>query len=142
MSLNSFEGLPSPLDALAELIGLEPTLLLADKVGGTRVFFPARVDGSHWLAEMVGLEFANLICDHFRTLSAEGRERGAEIILPRGPTGLLKQAKARFYQAREEGKSVRKAGRLVGVVDRTAFRWENDRKSDGDLASSDQLFLL
>lgn len=140
MSRDSFEGLPSPLDEIAEVAGLDAALAIADAVGGTRVGIPPRPLKDHWLTDLVGDEKASLICNHFRILSTEDRERGARhIIIPRGPATRDKQAKARFYAARDAGASVRAAARKARIHERTAFRWEMQRNNP---AITDQLPLL
>ena len=136
----SFEDLPSPLDEIAEVAGLAAALAIADAVGGTRVSIPARPADDHWLVELLGHEQASAIARHFMTLSPEDRTRGARhIVIPRGPAGLLKKAKARFYADRDKGMSVRCAARRAQVHERTAFRWEARRGTPDD---TDQLFLF
>lgn len=131
--VDSFDSLPSPLDEIASVAGLDVALAIADAVGGTRVTIPAHPKADHWLVETVGMPAAKKVCRHFMTLSPEETERGARhIMIPRGPKGLFKQAKARFYQARDRGCSVRVSARRAGVHERTAFRWERKRKGGND----------
>jgi hypothetical protein len=138
MSIDSFDGLPEPLDVIADAAGLDAALKLADAYGGTRVSIPARVSDDHWLAQLVGLEAAKAICKEMAQISAGGRMRGAgEIVIPRGPANHYAKAKAQFYQHRKEGLSVRKAARMVQVHEQTGFRWEKSRKADDN-----QLFLF
>lgn len=137
-----FADLPYPLDEIAELVGLETALVIADKVGGTRVSIPPRAREGHWLSEAVGLETARTICDHFRTLTAEGREMGVQqIIIPRGPTVHYDKMKVRFSKDREAGLSVRQIARKLGIHERTAFAWEKARKG-GNQKELNQLSLF
>lgn len=138
MSIDSFDGLPEPLDVIADAAGLDAALKLADAYGGTRVSFPARVSDDHWLSQLVGLEAAKAICKEMAQISPGGRMRGAgEIVIPRGPANHYAKARARFNQLREEELSVRKAARIVQVHEQTGFRWEKSRKTDNN-----QLFLF
>jgi hypothetical protein len=143
MSVESFEGLPHPLDRIAEVAGLEAALLLAEEVGGTRVSFPRYVTADHWLSKLIGIDAAKAVCNEFKQLSADNRERGSgEMILPRGPANMYHKAKARFYELRENGKSVRRSGMKVSVTERTAWRWEHERRHGLAHENPDQLFLF
>lgn len=46
--------LPSVLGEIADVAGIAAALAIADKVGGTRINIPARVQDDHWLVETVG----------------------------------------------------------------------------------------
>jgi len=139
---SAFESLPSPLDEIAEIAGIEAAFEIAKMVAGTRVSIPARIPEQHWLVDAVGREKAETIASHFRTLSPENRLRGIEdIIIPLGAISIMKQAKGRFYAARDKGISVRAAARQERVHERTAFRWEAKRKQ-GDDPDREQLSLF
>lgn len=121
------EDLPGYLGEIAEAAGVDAALALAKARGGTRIDIPARVSEGHWLIEVVGREAADLICEYFRTLSAEHREAGARhIVIPRGPVAILKQARAQLEQALLAGSSPRAAARASGLSERTAFRVQKE----------------
>jgi hypothetical protein len=117
------EELPGLLAEIAEVAGLDAALMLAERVGGTRVSIPARATPDHWLVELVGRKAADAICDQFRTLSAEGREAGARhVVIPRGPAGCLTKARRRLAEELIAGTSAREAARRAGLSERAAFR--------------------
>lgn len=143
MNAESFVGLPYPLDRIAEVAGLEAAMLLADEVGGTRISFPRYVTTDHWLSQLIGITAAKAVCDEFKQLSADNRERGSgEMILPRGPANMYQKAKARFFDLRENGISVRRSAMQVSITERTAWRWEHERKHGLGHENPDQLFLF
>lgn len=127
------DALPGLLGEIAEVAGLSAALTIAETVGGTRVSIPARATDSHWLVETVGREAADKICNHFRTLSPEGREAGARhVIIPRGPAGCLAKARTRLAKELENGTSAREAARRAGLSERAAFRMRAKLRTEDD----------
>lgn len=115
--------LPELLAEIAEAAGLDAALKLAEAFGGVRKRFPAQVpSGRHWLTDCVGRKAAELICDHFRQGSASGGFRGVYVLIPRGPTGAVANARRRMNQALADGKSASEAARIAGMTERTAYR--------------------
>lgn len=114
---------PGILGEIAEVAGTAAALKIAHEKGGTRVSIPARPKDGHWLVETVGHEVAERICDHFRTLSPEGYERGVgQVVIPLGSTRAFAQARRKFIEALHQGLSVRKAAQTAGIHERTAWR--------------------
>jgi hypothetical protein len=125
------EGLPGLLAEIAEVAGLDAAMTLAEAVGGTRVTIPARASADHWLTTTVGPKAAEAICDHFRILSAEGREAGARhVVIPRGPAGCLEKARLRLARELDKGVSAREAARRAGLSERAAFRMRARMKTE------------
>ncbi len=54
------------------------------------------------------------------------------VIIPKGPTGTMAQARRRFHQLRSRGLSVREASRRAGVVERTGFRYNAKARDQDD----------
>ncbi|WP_319775511.1 hypothetical protein [Breoghania sp.] len=114
---------PGLLGEIAEVAGETSALAIAQAVGGTRVTIPARLPEDHWLVDVVGSETAALICDHFRTLSAEGTEVGLQqVVIPLGPASTLSRARRQLAKGLEAGLSVREAARRAGLSERAAWR--------------------
>jgi hypothetical protein len=129
--MSDYSDLPGLLADIAEVAGLEAAMILAETVGGTRVTIPARAGDDHWLVRTVGKTAAEAICDHFRTLSAEGREAGARhIVIPKGPAGCLDKARRRMAKELLDGASAREAARRAGLSERAAFRMRARMRDD------------
>lgn len=122
--------LPDTLAEIADVIGVDAALRLADARGGGRVTIPSRAPEGHWLVGLIGREAADQLCAHFRTLSPEGAARGVELDLPRGPTGTLASARRRIAQAMADGASAEAAARHAGMSRRTAYRMKKRRTGD------------
>ncbi|SOC26925.1 hypothetical protein [Stappia indica] len=129
--MNDNSDLPGLLADIADVAGLDAAMTLAEAVGGTRVTIPARVPHDHWLVRTVGRKAAEAICNHFRTLSAEGREAGARhIVIPKGPAGCLDKARRRLAKELHNGASAREAARRAGLSERAAFRMRARMRED------------
>ena len=133
----TYSWLPPLLNDVAEAAGLDAALALARAAGGRRVAIPARAKDRHWLVEAVGRTAADAICALYRTHDADGVEHGAKIIVPLGPTGLMKAAKRQMAQAIADGTSVRAAARLAGLHERTGWKTKArmERAAGGPQAS-------
>ncbi|MFG1207024.1 hypothetical protein [Xanthobacter flavus] len=130
---------PSTLfDDIASVIGASAALALFRARGGGRVTIPAYAQSGHWLVELIGWKAADALCDYFRTGSPNlNTMRGAEIDLPRGPTGVvgefaptLARAKRVMAEALENGVSADEAARRAGLTRRTAYRMRKRSKRD------------
>ena len=56
MADEDFSYLPGALAEIASVAGLVAALAIAEKWGGARAYFPARVSEGHWLVDLVGRE--------------------------------------------------------------------------------------
>lgn len=57
--------LPPRIRELAEIIGLQPALLLVEKYGGAKFYVPRTVAADHSLAELLGAETARKLAAEF-----------------------------------------------------------------------------
>lgn len=133
----------SLFDHIAAVIGAGAALVLFRARGGARITIPARAPDGHWLVELIGREAADALCDHYRQGTPSNSMRGAELDLPRGPTGVMGEfaptlARARrvMAEALAAGHSAEEAARQAGLTRRTAYRMRGRSKRDprqGDL---------
>ncbi|MBX3506863.1 MAG: hypothetical protein KF895_15390 [Parvibaculum sp.] len=127
-SPKSFSWLPPQLRELAELIGVEAALALADAVGGTRTYFPKSVGDDHWLLKTLGSEAAAAICNRYG---------GNYLTLPLGPNRGIAAMRRRRDAALAAGASADEAARQSGYTVRSVYR----RKAQlGTLAQQRGLF--
>jgi hypothetical protein len=119
----------SLFDEIAEVIGATAALTLFRAKGGGRITVPAKAPDGHWLVELIGREAADRLCAHYRQGTPGERMRGAEIDLPRGPTGVIgeiaptiQRARRIMAQALAEGESADEAARRSGLTRRAAYR--------------------
>ncbi|WP_168460202.1 helix-turn-helix domain-containing protein [Xanthobacter sp.] len=135
---------PSALfDDIASVIGAGAALALFRARGGGRISIPARAPDGHWLVELIGRPAADALCDYFRQGTPGDSMRGAQLDLPRGPTGVvgefaptLARAKRVMAEALDQGASADEAARRAGLTRRTAYRMRKRSKGDprqGDL---------
>lgn len=121
-----------PIDIYGEmvtLIGEEAALALLRARGGGRVTIPAKARPDHWLVDLIGQAAADVLCAYYRTGSPQGRLRGIELDLPRGPTGAQAEVAATLARARQvmaqalaSGASADDAARRAGLTRRSAYR--------------------
>lgn len=109
------------LKEIAQVAGEPAAVLIAARVGGARVYIPAKVSDGHWLVECVGREKAERLCRHF---AVDGR--GQRIDVPLGGGGAypqLRRAIAKRVHDLDRGNvSARKIAGEVGVTTRTVHR--------------------
>ena len=121
--MSADDALPGLLGEIEAVAGREAALQVAKAVGGTRASFPFEISKNHWLAQLVGLDAAEAICRHFRTIGAGGERYGARhVFVPRGPYRYHAQGRERIVQELILGASPRAAARAAGMSERTAFR--------------------
>lgn len=132
-------ALPPVLAEIAEVAGEPAAVLIAARVGGTRVYIPAKVSEDHWLVECVGREKAEKIAAHF---VVDGR-RGTRIDIPLGGAGAYPQLRRaiakRVHELDREGGSARAIARAAGVTTRTVY---SHRKAHRGQAKGKQGVLL
>lgn len=124
------EDLPPVLAEIAEIVGVDDALCIAKSVGGTAVYIPAQVnDEAHWLAALIGLENANLLCRHYRVGNASeirGSDtahmslQGVNLTIPLAAS-VIRALK--FQEAFDLGVPDNETARRVGCHIRTVRRY-------------------
>jgi hypothetical protein len=89
-------GLPGILSDIAQLIGVEPALALAEAFGGTRLNIPKTIPAAHRIAGVVGYENAQLVAPRW----------GGQLM--RIPSAKAARLQLRVFQLRDEGLSMAK----------------------------------
>lgn len=111
------DRLPGVLAEIALITGETTAIAIAARVGGTRVYIPARVDDTHWLVDCVGRARADLICAHF---AVDGR--GQRLDIPLASGGAYQQLKRviarRVHEMDKAGASSREIAQAVGLTQR------------------------
>lgn len=134
----SFGDLPEILREIAAVAGLEAAMKILDEYGGVRLKIPRTVGPQHQLVKCVGLVAAQKICDHFAVNDADGRPIGNfQALIPLAGTGVSGRAKRRLAKLLESGTGVRKAARLTGLHERTAWRTKAKLQHSGDADQAD-----
>ncbi|WP_328184657.1 Mor transcription activator family protein [Marinobacter sp. OP 3.4] len=119
--------LPTSLKELIDVIGLEATQALVSVYGGTRLTVPAKMRDDHPLAELLGVEAARTLSQHYALERVDV------------PTGSAATKAARNRKMREEhqveGISVRRLALRYRLTERRV--WEilaesvpDDRQAD------------
>lgn len=106
------DPLPQVLADIARIAGEEAARRVAGAVGGTRVYIPPVPGADHWLSQLVGLEAARKIADHF------GAGFPARIDIPLGDTGFIASQQARIDAMILAGRSERDIALACGYTDR------------------------
>lgn len=118
--------LPGLLAEIADVVGEDAAIAIAEAKGGFRAHFPRKVTEDHWLVAAVGRQVADRLCKHF----AVG-EGGVLLHVPLGPAGFYGQARRRALSLRASGTSISNTARLVGVSTRTVEKWVAEARSAG-----------
>lgn len=128
MSEEAF-AMPGALGEIAELVGLDAAVKVAEAKGGTRAFIARRPKPGSWLVQAVGQEIADRIAVHF----TNGRA-GIEIEFPVGPAGsYVRQRRARAQRMNaltQEGLSSDRIAREVGITRRNVNRFKAKLRDD------------
>ena len=132
--------MPGVLAEIAEVAGEAAAVAIAARVGGTRVYIPARVNDDHWLVECAGRRAADLICKHFAT---EGR-LGQRIDVPLAGGGAYPQLRRalarRIHQLDGENLSSREIAMRVGISQRGVHRHRAKHRGGSGGGSQGSLF--
>lgn len=130
---------PGILAEIAEVAGEPAALALAARVGGMRVYIPARAAEGHWLVDCVGRRAAEKICAHF---AVDGS--GQRIDVPLAGGGAYPQLKRaiarRLHELDRQGKSSREITQAVGVTQRTVHRHRAAHRADNKNQRQGKLF--
>lgn len=115
------------MEELVELVGQAAALRLVAARGGTRIYVPGALSDGHWLIRTMGEGSALALVGHVATGTG-----GAQIDLPRGPTGQQAEQRAKLAAAIETGRSANEISRDLGINRRTVFRAKARTRADGD----------
>lgn len=118
--------LPGLLAEIADIVGEDAAIAIAEAKGGFRAHFPRKVSEDHWLVAAFGRDVADRLCKHF----AVG-EGGVLLHVPLGPAGFYGQARRRALRLRASGTSISNTARLVGVSTRAAEKWTAEARAAG-----------
>lgn len=101
--------LPPFLNEIADIIGVEATIVLVEGCAGMRIHIPARAPDDHWLPLMIGRDAADKLCEHFRV-----RNGGSYIAIPLGPRRFYDHARREVLALRGKA-SIDRIAYMVGV---------------------------
>lgn len=116
------QKLPGVLAEIAELIGEAGALAIAARVGGTRIYLPARIDNDHWLVAAIGMVPAVKLCAHFAVDSKRGARIEIPLAIGSGYRQYLRAVQQRIHQLDQDGFSVSQIARKVGTTERAVHR--------------------
>lgn len=125
-------ALPGILGEIADLVGEEAAIMVADMKGGQTVWLPYELPEDHWLIEAIGLDRALKVNKHFRTHNADERGLTLRLTIPLGPAGVMRRARVKLAELLRAGKRPEEAARLSGLHVRTAYRMQrriHDRRN-------------
>lgn len=111
-------GLPAVLRRIADAVGVEAALALADARGGRRIHVPKHMLAAHWIVREIGMERARRLAAVFG---------GEQIDLPASRTGATKAARRRCDHALAQGASLDEAARVSGLT-RSTVQWRRKHK--------------
>ncbi len=104
MTRPGWPDLPALLAEIAEVVGIEAALSIAEAKGGQAASIPSRLRDDHWLVKAIGRERAETLSEHF----CSGRSR-AQLDIPLGPTGsYLGDRRRRAAVVRQRGRAPRR----------------------------------
>jgi hypothetical protein len=115
MARESFDSLPPLLAELSDIIGLDATLELAKAKGGQRIAVPGKMHQRHWLAQLIGLEAAELLSGYV----TDGNR--VHLDIPFGPTRSAADRYRRTKALLDRGMSANEIAAATGVHRRTVF---------------------
>lgn len=115
--------LPGLLAEIATVTNEATAVLIARQVGGTRVYFPARLPArGHWLIDCVGHDVAEKICAHF---AVKGK-RGQHLDVPIAGAGAYAQLRLtiarRVHELEGKNESAATIARATGITTRSVHR--------------------
>ena len=118
MVRDSFDSLPPLLAELADIIGLEATMTLAEHHGGQRIAVPGKMKPDHWLAGLLGFEAATALSAYV----TDGNR--VHLDIPYGPAWTKADKWRRTAEMIDKGKSANEIAQALGLTRRAVF----DRK--------------
>jgi len=110
-------ALPGVLAEIAAVAGEAAAFAISARVGGTRVYIPAKADEDHWLTEAVGPQAAAKIC------ATLGGDRHVIPLAAGGAYPSMRREIARHvHKLDQAGKSSAEIARAVGLTQRAVHR--------------------
>lgn len=106
--------LPLVIAEIERVAGREAALKLSLARGGQTIYTPYEAKEGHWLTQLVGLEAARKICEHYRVGNT-----GARLLIPIARQALQRQT---MEEQLERGASATEAAAASGMHERTAYR--------------------
>lgn len=125
--------LPGVLAEIAEVAGDDAAMAIAQARGGTQIYIPPVPADDHWLCQLVGVEAARVIADHF-TCGILGRR----LELPLGPAGHGASMRAKVDAMLRAGASERD----IALATRYTTRAIRRRRANLGLESDDRQMSL
>ncbi len=122
---DEYSYLPGILHEIAEVAGRPAALAIAEKRGGSRVYFPVAAPVGHWLRDLVGDEAVEKLCVHFRSTN----RGGICVDIPLGQKGFYVNARKTALKLLEGGLSQYEVARRVGVDRGTVKRWKAQERA-------------
>lgn len=125
------KALPEFLQYIADLVGREAALKLAEACGGgDRVYIPApeALKEGHWLVKIIGMEAAMIVAKDFAVLSPKGRISGGRVLIPLGPLSARDKLHQQILEAAASGLSNETIARKFKVDVTTVRRIRRRRR--------------
>jgi hypothetical protein len=97
------DTLPRPLDEIARVVGVDLALKVAEGHGGRRLHVRHEPQADHWLARIIGLKAARLVCQRL----------GGEVY--KIPVATAIRNKMRATELREAGRSWNEIGAALNI---------------------------
>ena len=114
--------LPLVTAEIEQVAGYENAVKLSRAKGGQTVYIPREAVEGHWLTDLVGLEAAEKICNHYRVANT-----GARLLIPIAQQAIQKRC---LIKALEAGASASAAAAAAGMHERSAYRARKKIKDD------------
>lgn len=131
MTRAGWPDLPVLLAEIADVVGIDAALRIAEIKGGQAVSVPSRLRPDHWLVRAIGQDKAEALSDHF----CSGRSR-AQLDIPLGPTGSYladrRRRAAAVARALADGATASEAARSAGITRRSVQRQKAQRQQARD----------
>lgn len=117
------DNLPGILSEIAEIIGAPAATRLAMAVGGTQIYIPARLPDTHWLIDVLGLQAARTLSQHFASYGGSNNSGiGGRINIPMGPSNPTEVRRKLVEKLLQEGKSTADIARIANISQRAVHR--------------------
>lgn len=113
------QDLNGTLEQVAQTIGVSAAILLAQRLGGARIYVPEVTNIEHPIALAIGLENAKKLSEHFS---------GEYLEIP-SKTAFRKLRNKLICKLYIDGKTANALAPLFGITRRQVFNIVNDEKS-------------
>lgn len=123
--------LPGVLSEIAEVAGEPAALAISARVGGTRVYIPAKADDTHWLVDAIGRAAADKVCKLFAVDGARGQRVDIPLASGSSYRALRRATARRVHELDQSGKSSREIARAAGLTQRAVHRHRAAHRGGG-----------